>query len=168
MKRQLMTSGLVAALMAVPIAYASAAEQSPTTGTPGPTTISEQVAPQAAPQSKPKYEDFGARVPGGNQKGSSIGGKELSDGDLQDKTVYDLEDREVGTVKDVSAPFGENRRAIVEVGGILGFGGKDVAVPVQHFQLKPDGRLIVKLTEEELEQMPPVNERGISATEKRS
>jgi sporulation protein YlmC with PRC-barrel domain len=168
MKRQLMTSGLVAALMAAPIGFASAADQKPTTGTAGPTAIPEQVAPQAAPQSKPKYEDFGARVPGGNQKGSSIDGKELSDGDLQDKTVYDLEDREVGTVKDVSAPFGENRRAIVEVGGFLGFGGKDVAVPVQHFQLKPDGRLIVKLTEKELKQMPPVHEEGSTAIKKKS
>jgi sporulation protein YlmC with PRC-barrel domain len=168
MKRQLMTSGLVAALMAAPIGYAGAADPEPSTATQGPTTIREQVAPQAAPESAPKQEDLGARVPGGNQKGASTQGKELSDGDLQDKTVYDLENREVGTVKDVSAPFGENRRAIVEVGGILGFGGKDVAVPVDHFRMQPDGRLIVKLTEDELKQMPPVREKGISATENKS
>ena len=168
MKREFLASGLVAALMAAPIGFASAAEQAAPTGTPGPTIVPERAAPLAVPESEPKQEDHGARAPGGNQKNSSIDGKELSDDDLQDKAVYDLEDREVGTVKDVSAPFGENRRAIVKVGGILGFGGKDVAVPVQHFQLKPDGRLIVKLTEEELKQMPPVGEKGTFATENKS
>jgi sporulation protein YlmC with PRC-barrel domain len=163
-----MTSSLVAALMAAPIGLAVAADQQPNSGMPGPATVPEKIAPEAAPQLKPKYEDFGARVPGGEQKGVAIEGKELSAGDLQDKSVYDLENRKVGTVKDVSTPFGENRLAIVEVGSFLGFGGKDVAVPVQHFQLQPDGRLVVNLTEKQLEEMPPVHDEGSSATRNKS
>lgn len=168
MKRRLMTSGLVAALMAAPIGFAGAADQNSSTDTQGPATISKQAVPQAAPELTPKHEESTPGVPSGSQESASIVGKELSDGDLQDKTVYDLENREVGTVKDVSAPFGENRRAIVEVGGILGFGGKDVAVPVDHFRIQPDGRLIVNLTEEELKEMPPVREKGSFATERKS
>jgi hypothetical protein len=41
-------------------------------------------------------------------------------------------------------------------------------VPVQHFQLSPDGRLVVTLTENELEQMPEIREEDISAIGKKS
>jgi len=142
MKRELLMSGLVAALMAAPIGLVSAAD----------------------PVSAMGDKEFGLGASEKSRKDPSIERANLSADELWDQTVYDLENRKVGTVMAVT----ENRKAIVEIEGILGFGDKHVTVPVQRFQMKSDGRLVVTLTEDELERMPEIREEDISAIRRRS
>jgi hypothetical protein len=168
MKREMLASGLVAALMAAPIGFASAADQKSNDGGQGAATVPEQLAPQANPVSVMGNQEFGLGASDKARKSASIEGTDLSAEQLWDRTVYDLENREVGTVMAVTEPIGGGRKAIVEIGGIFGFGSKRVTVPVQHFQLSPDGRLVVTLTENELEQMPEIREEDISAIGKKS
>jgi hypothetical protein len=48
---------------------------------------------------------------------------------------------------------------VVEFGGFLDIGDKEVAIPIERFQRAEDGRmLLTDATEEELEQMPDYNE----------
>ena len=168
MKRELLASSLVVALIAAPAGFARAADQAQPTGIPGPTTVPERMVPRATPELAPKEGEVIPGVISGSEQGTPIAGKDLSNEYLQDKTVYDLQNEKVGTVKDVAESVGEGRQAIVEVGGILGFGGKDVAVPVRHFQLQSDGRLVVKLTEDELKEMPEVRKQDSSASRQKS
>lgn len=164
MKREMLVSGLVAALMAVPIGLVSAADQKSNEGGHEPATVSEQAAPRADPVSAMGDQEFGLGASEKSRKNAPIEGGNLSADSLWDQTVYDLENRKVGTVMAVT----ENRKAIVEIDGILGFGAKHVTVPVQRFQMKSDGRLVVTLNENEIKQMPEVREEDISAIGRRS
>jgi sporulation protein YlmC with PRC-barrel domain len=79
---------------------------------------------------------------------------------LDDVDVYGVDDEEIGEIDDVV--MGENGRIeslIVEVGGFLGIGEKDVAVPLDEVRLLKEQngdnwRAYIDTTEEKLESMP--------------
>jgi sporulation protein YlmC with PRC-barrel domain len=78
---------------------------------------------------------------------------------LVGKTVYNLEGKSVGTigdfVVDTRAP-GEKpiTYAVVGVGGFLGLGKKDVAIPIDHMRLQGDRiQVSSNVTEDQLKRM---------------
>src|SRR5215831_8591653 len=68
-------------------------------------------------------------------------------------TIYDLHNRNIGSVKDlVLNKDGKVDAAVVDVGSFLGMGGKLVAVPIS--DIKTDNnRLTLDRTKEQLQQM---------------
>jgi sporulation protein YlmC with PRC-barrel domain len=68
-------------------------------------------------------------------------------------TVYDVQNRSIGSVKDlVLAKDGKVDTVVVDVGSFLGMGGKYVAVPLS--DIKTDNnRLTMNRTKEQLQQM---------------
>jgi sporulation protein YlmC with PRC-barrel domain len=72
---------------------------------------------------------------------------------LLGSTVYDLQNRNIGSVKDlVLNKDGKVDAAVVDVGSFLGMGGKLVAVPIS--DIKTDNnRLTLDRTKEQLQQM---------------
>ncbi len=72
-------------------------------------------------------------------------------------TVYDVQNRDIGSVKDlVIDKDGRVADAIVDVGTFLGMGGKYVAVPLS--VIKTDNnRLTLDMTKEQLQQAQAYN-----------
>jgi hypothetical protein len=76
--------------------------------------------------------------------------------ELRDKPVYDSKSEEIATVTDVTGTpgIGQGRQAILQTGGVLGVGGREVAVPLSKFSIGPDGRLFLNMTDDELKLLP--------------
>jgi hypothetical protein len=76
--------------------------------------------------------------------------------ELRDKPVYDSKSEEIATVTDVTGTpgIGQGRQAILQTGGVLGVGGREVAVPLSKFSVGPDGRLFLNMTDDELKLLP--------------
>ena len=72
-------------------------------------------------------------------------------------SVYDRQNRDIGKVSDVIlARGGRVDAVIVDVGSVLGMGGKDVAVKPN--DIKTDhNRLTLDVTKEQLQQLPTFN-----------
>ncbi len=68
-------------------------------------------------------------------------------------TVYDVQNRNIGSVKDlILDKSGKVDKVVVDVGSILGMGGKYVAIPLS--DIKTDhNRLTLDRTKEQLQQM---------------
>lgn len=83
---------------------------------------------------------------------------------LIDATVYGANNEDIGSVGDVLlSEEGEIRALVVDVGGFLGLGTKEVALEFQGVGvIEDDGALAVqtRFTEEVLEQHPPYDEEG--------
>jgi hypothetical protein len=84
---------------------------------------------------------------------------------VEGTAVYDREGEklgngdEVGEIEDLLVDQNQERYAIVSVGGFLGIGDKNVAIPRE--QLKPgeeQSYLLATATEEQLDQMPAYEE----------
>ena len=77
--------------------------------------------------------------------------------ELREKPVYDSKSERIATVTDVTgtpgAP-GQGRQAILQTGGVLGVGGREVAVPLSKFSVGPDGKLFLNMTDDELKLLP--------------
>jgi sporulation protein YlmC with PRC-barrel domain len=82
----------------------------------------------------------------------------MSANDFIGKTVYDIGGNNIGEVNDlVMSKDGKIQATILGVGGFLGIGEKNVAVPVTSIEVVPDGdavRLVVKASKEQLEAAP--------------
>ena len=67
-------------------------------------------------------------------------------------TVYDAQNRDVGSVKDlVIDKDGKVAAAVIDIGTFLGMGGKQIAVPLS--AIKTDNnRLTLDMTKEQLQQ----------------
>jgi hypothetical protein len=74
--------------------------------------------------------------------------------ELRDKPVYDSKGEKIATVKDVTGTPGQGRQAILQTGGVLGVGGRDVALPLEKLSVGPDGKLILTMTRDELNLLP--------------
>jgi sporulation protein YlmC with PRC-barrel domain len=71
----------------------------------------------------------------------------------------------VGEVKDlIVSADADVRLAVISVGGVLGVGGKTIALPFDQFQVAPDGATIyLALSEEELATRPPFDLENVTA-----
>ena len=109
-------------------------------------------APSAAPnRNVPAAKDNtqGAQMLGGQSVRKLVG-----------KTVYNLEGKSIGTISDfVADTRGAGEKpityAVVGVGGFLGLGKKDVALPIDHMRIQGDRiQVSSNVTEDQLKRMP--------------
>jgi sporulation protein YlmC with PRC-barrel domain len=79
---------------------------------------------------------------------------------LMGQEIFGPGDESIGEVSDlVVQQDGETRAALVDVGGFLGVGEKEVAIPFDQIEVQPaqeggEPRLSIAMTQEELEQLP--------------
>jgi hypothetical protein len=78
---------------------------------------------------------------------------DLTAQELRNKPVY-AKGEKVATLQDVTGTPGQAREAILEVGGVMGVGGRNVVVPLNKITVAPDGRLLTTMTEDELKLLP--------------
>ena len=84
----------------------------------------------------------------------------LTADDVTGATIYGPNDEEIGDIGNlVLDPNGQLEAAIVEVGGFLGMGERQVAIPIDQLsiQRQSDGdevRVFSELTEQDIEAMP--------------
>ena len=75
-------------------------------------------------------------------------------GELDGASVYDASGERVGELDDIlMGADGTSMAASLDVGGFLGMGEKDVAIPVTDLTAAEDG-FTVNMTKEELEALP--------------
>ena len=84
---------------------------------------------------------------------NTIQSDEIRASKMLGSTVYDVQNRDIGSVKDlVLNKEGKVDAAVIDVGSFLGMGGKFVAVPIS--DIKTDNnRLTLDRTKEQLQQM---------------
>lgn len=92
-----------------------------------------------------------------NPTGTTIRSDQFRASKMVGSTVYDVQNRDIGSVKDlVIDKDGRVADAIVDVGTFLGMGGKYVAVPLS--VIKTDNnRLTLDMTKEQLQQAQAYN-----------
>lgn len=74
---------------------------------------------------------------------------------LLEATVKRMTGDTVGEVQDVIVSGDDVRLVVISVGGVLGVGGKTIALPMDQFQVAPDGAtLYLNLSQQELEARP--------------
>lgn len=74
---------------------------------------------------------------------------------LMGKRVYNEANETVGSVGDlIVAPDGTLSYAIVEVGGFLGMGQREVAIPIKQFNMSEDKITLPGATKEALKDLP--------------
>ncbi len=114
-------------------------------------------------------ETMDETAPATNGKQSAMASKPLDDNpiyglradELTDRDVVDANGEDIGDVEDVVIGRGDNTAyAIIEFGGILGIGDKEVAIPLDQLTLISEDQVLLKggITEEQLEQFPDYNE----------
>jgi sporulation protein YlmC with PRC-barrel domain len=74
--------------------------------------------------------------------------------DLKGKNVYDPAGKKVGSIDEVVPQQGQPRDAVVAVGGVLGIGAKKVLIPATDIERMDDGRLVVAMSENQIEKLP--------------
>jgi sporulation protein YlmC with PRC-barrel domain len=92
-----------------------------------------------------------------NPTGAAIHADEFRASKMLGSSVYDVQNRHIGSVKDlIINERGRVVAAVVDVGTFLGMGGKYVAVPLS--DLKTDNnRLTLDMTKEQLQQAQAYN-----------
>jgi sporulation protein YlmC with PRC-barrel domain len=88
---------------------------------------------------------------------------ETTGGDLVGQTVYGINGEEIGEIQDVVTRQGTTSpEALVGVGGFLGIGERNVAIPLS--QIRKDGdRLVTTHSKESLGAMQAYEQSGYSA-----
>jgi sporulation protein YlmC with PRC-barrel domain len=80
--------------------------------------------------------------------------------------VVNAKGDEVGEVKDLVLDKQQVAHAVVSVGGFLGIGAKDVAVPFQQLRVGPDNVILMsEASESELKQMPAYDKKQYSSVQ---
>ena len=85
---------------------------------------------------------------------SDIDVDQLTVQELRNKPVYDGKSEKIATVSEVTGTPGQMRQAILHTGGVLGVGGKEVALPLDKLSVATDGRLILTMTQDQLKLLP--------------
>jgi sporulation protein YlmC with PRC-barrel domain len=133
---KLMTTTALAVMMAsaAPLAYAQ-------TMTPAPTSPQTERT-TTAPSGTAARDDFTTN--GGDLRASEIIGS----------TVYDEQNQDIGSVKDVLLDHGGKVQSVVlDVGAFLGMGGKYVTVSLNDFKTD-NNRLTLNKTKDQLQSAP--------------
>jgi sporulation protein YlmC with PRC-barrel domain len=92
-----------------------------------------------------------------NPSGTEIQNDQIRASKMLGSTVYDVQNRDIGSIKDlIIDKDGRIADAVVDVGTFLGMGGKYVAVPLS--AIKTDNnRLTLDMTKEQLQQAQAYN-----------
>jgi sporulation protein YlmC with PRC-barrel domain len=126
-----------ALMLATPALAQSTTTTPPTTQQQAPSTTT-QPAPSTAQQMPSANQQPGSTTTGNIQFIQTQQRDQWLASHFMDRTVYDMEGNSVGDVNDVLiGRDGSVMAVIVGVGGFLGIGEKDVAVPFERFQLQP-------------------------------
>jgi sporulation protein YlmC with PRC-barrel domain len=132
MSRPLVATTLALMVAIAPIAFAQTVSPTPTT---------------------PPAERTAMTNPAPRDSFTTIGG-ELRASKIIGSTVYDEQNQNVGSVKDVLLDRSGNvRSVVVDVGAFLGMGGKFVTVPLNDFKTDHD-RLTLNKTKGQLKAAP--------------
>ncbi len=84
--------------------------------------------------------------------GTAIRSDQIRASKMIGSNVYDVQNRDIGSVKDlIIDKDGRVAAAVVDVGSFLGMGGKDVAVSLSAFKTD-NNRLTLDMTKEQLQQ----------------
>ncbi|HEX6011163.1 MAG TPA: PRC-barrel domain-containing protein [Geminicoccaceae bacterium] len=97
----------------------------------------------------------------GSAAGAAAGGTfaGMRGEELIDKTVYGANGEEIGDVENVVVSRRDRAAAlVVGVGGFLGIGERQVAIPLESLQMGSDGRLTTTLTKDEIGAIPIYDE----------
>ncbi|GGK43012.1 PRC-barrel domain-containing protein [Salinarimonas ramus] len=79
--------------------------------------------------------------------------------DLDDVEVYGINGEEIGEVEEIVVGADGTHYIVLEVGGFLGIGDDDVAIPMDRFAARGEESLVlVSMTEDELEAMAEYEE----------
>lgn len=106
--------------------------------------------PAAWGQSTPRVTDSAPA----NPITSDMDADQMAVQELRNKPVYDGKSEKIATVSEVTGTPGQMRQAILHTGGILGVGGKEVALPLEKLSVATDGRLILTMTQDQLKLLP--------------
>lgn len=83
--------------------------------------------------------------------------------------VVNAEGKEVGEIKDLVLDRQQVAHAVISVGGFLGIGAKDVAVPFEQLRVGPDNvTLMSNSTQAELKQMPEYKKDSYTRIERKN
>lgn len=76
---------------------------------------------------------------------------------LLSKPVYNLQKEKIGTVSDlIVSPDRSVTYGIIAVGGFLGIGARNIAIPVEQFVVQEDGKILLPGADKKaLEALPP-------------
>ncbi|MCB1883284.1 MAG: PRC-barrel domain-containing protein [Geminicoccaceae bacterium] len=114
------------------------------------------LAGPALAQTAPVYQSYEEHD--GDFAGTVAGG--FTADQLMDKDLYGAGGKEVGEIEDLL--IGQDGKSvdavIAEVGGFLGIGQRKVAVPLDSVQHGSDGGLTVNMTEDQLKELPAMEE----------
>jgi hypothetical protein len=92
------------------------------------------------------------------EKPKSIG--PLNERDLINQPVVNHQDRDVANVTTVASTPDQGTVAVLAVGGVLGFGRKEVAVPISSLEVDPRGRIMINASEADLKARPAFKPTG--------
>src|SRR5512134_2770767 len=106
--------------------------------------------PSAWGQSAPRVTDSVPTVP----VASDISVDHLTAQELKNKPVYDRKSEKIATVSEVTGTPGQMRQAILYTGGVLGVGGKEVALPLDKLSIAENGKLVLSMTQDQLKLLP--------------
>ena len=85
----------------------------------------------------------------------TTGTGELRAGEVIGSTVYDVQNQNVGSVKDIVLDRdGKVSAVVIDVGAFLGVGGKDVAIALDDLKTTND-RLTLRQSKSQLQSAPP-------------
>jgi putative membrane protein len=111
----------------------------------------EQMAPEATPSAVSSTKDTA-------ELGTKLPADAISISTYYNEDVYDTQDNKIGDVNDILLDKdGRLSTAIIGVGGFLGVGEKDVAVPFKSLKVSEKGGdryLVINATKEALEKAP--------------
>jgi hypothetical protein len=116
-------------------------------------------------------------APGGNAGGAAMGtdaggtataatGGERWYADMRGdqivgQTLYGADGEEIGEIDNVVLRAENNRpAAVLGIGGFLGIGARDVAIPLDDLRMGPDNRLTTNLTKDTLAALQPYQKEG--------
>lgn len=91
------------------------------------------------------------------QSSFTAGPGQLRAGKMIGSTVYDVQNQDIGSVKDIVLNrSGKVSAVVVDVGSFLGMGGKNIAVALNDFKTSND-RLTLDRTKSQLQSAPSYN-----------
>ena len=147
MSRFLATTALALLLSAPPAVMLHAQSDGDTGGTTGSMTTTPEAKTDDALGTR------GTAAAPASDWGSTTGG------DLVGRTVYGSNGEEIGEIQDIVSRSGGSPEALVGVGGFLGIGERDVAIPLGSLRMEGD-RLTTAMTKENIEAMQPYDQSG--------
>jgi sporulation protein YlmC with PRC-barrel domain len=99
----------------------------------------------------------------------SFGADQVRASDVIGKEIFGPDDQSIGEVSDlVVQEDGETRAALIDIGGFLGVGEKEVSIPFEQIEMAQDGdepRLTIAMSREELEALPAYEDETMGSEE---